>query len=52
MARTVAALAESFGRGAMTNHWIDLRNSDILLAMGSNLAENIPFPSVRYTSPA
>lgn len=37
---TVAALAESFGRGAMTNHWIDIRNADIILAMGSNPAEN------------
>lgn len=39
---TVPALAESFGRGAMTNHWIDLRNSDCILAMGSNPASNHP----------
>lgn len=26
----------------MTNHWIDLRNSDCLLIMGSNAAENHP----------
>jgi len=39
---TVAALAESFGRGAMTNHWIDLANSDCILIMGSNAAENHP----------
>jgi formate dehydrogenase major subunit len=38
----VAALAESFGRGAMTNHWIDLKNSDCILIMGSNAAENHP----------
>jgi len=39
---TVAALAESFGRGAMTNHWIDIGNSDCVLVMGSNAAENHP----------
>ncbi|MFH0957276.1 MAG: formate dehydrogenase-N subunit alpha, partial [Pseudomonadota bacterium] len=39
---TVPALAESFGRGAMTNHWIDLKNSDCILAMGSNPASNHP----------
>ncbi len=38
----MAALAESFGRGAMTNHWIDIRNSDVILIMGSNAAENHP----------
>jgi len=26
----------------MTNHWIDLRNSDCILIMGSNAAENHP----------
>jgi formate dehydrogenase major subunit len=26
----------------MTNHWIDIRNSDCILAMGSNPAENHP----------
>ena len=26
----------------MTNHWIDLKNSDCLLIMGSNAAENHP----------
>jgi len=39
---TVAALAESFGRGAMTNHWNDIANSDCILIMGSNAAENHP----------
>ena len=39
---TVAALAESFGRGAMTNHWNDIANSDCVLIMGSNAAENHP----------
>jgi len=31
----------------MTNHWIDIRNSDIILIMGSNAAENHPI-SFRY----
>jgi formate dehydrogenase major subunit len=35
-------LAESFGRGAMTNHWNDISNSDCILAIGSNPAENHP----------
>ncbi|MFC2060198.1 formate dehydrogenase-N subunit alpha [Chloroflexota bacterium] len=39
---TVASLAESFGRGAMTNHWIDIKNSDCILVIGSNAAENHP----------
>jgi hypothetical protein len=39
---TVAGLAASFGRGAMTNHWIDLKNSDAILAIGCNPAENHP----------
>jgi formate dehydrogenase major subunit len=26
----------------MTNHWIDLRNADVILIMGSNAAENHP----------
>jgi formate dehydrogenase major subunit len=38
----VAALAESFGRGAMTNHWIDIVNSDCIFVIGSNPAENHP----------
>jgi formate dehydrogenase major subunit len=38
----VAALAESLGRGAMTNHWIDIGNSDCILIMGANPAENHP----------
>jgi formate dehydrogenase major subunit len=39
---TVPSLAESFGRGAMTNHWVDLRNADVILVMGSNPASNHP----------
>jgi len=38
----VAALAESFGRGAMTNHWVDLKNADVIIVMGGNPAENHP----------
>ena len=35
----------------MTNHWIDLRNSDCILVMGSNPAENHPI-SFRYVNQA
>ena len=35
-------MANSFGRGAMTNHWIDIKNADVILIMGSNAAENHP----------
>ena len=46
---TVPALAETFGRGAMTNHPIDIRNTDCSLILGSNMAENHPcaFPFVQ-----
>jgi formate dehydrogenase major subunit len=39
---TVASLASTFGRGAMTNHWIDIKNSDCVLMMGGNPAECHP----------
>lgn len=39
---TVAALGASFGRGAMTNHWIDIKNSNCMMIIGSNAAENHP----------
>jgi len=39
---TVAALAESFGRGAMTNHFNDIGNSDCIMIIGSNAAEQHP----------
>jgi len=39
---TVAALIASFGRGAMTNHWIDIKNSNCIMIIGSNAAENHP----------
>jgi len=38
----VASLAASFGRGAMTNHWIDIQHSDCIMIIGSNAAENHP----------
>lgn len=39
---TVGALAESFGRGAMTNHYEDVKNSDVIMVLGSNAAECHP----------
>ncbi len=38
----MASLAASFGRGAMTNHWKDIKNADVVLVMGANPAENHP----------
>jgi formate dehydrogenase major subunit len=38
----VASLAATFGRGAMTNNWVDIRNADVILVMGGNPAENHP----------
>jgi len=35
-------LAATFGRGAMTNGWVDIKNTDVILAMGANPAENHP----------
>ena len=35
----------------MTNHWVDLKNSDCLLIMGSNAAENHPI-SMRWVMKA
>lgn len=48
---TVAGLAASFGRGIMTNHWIDIKNADVILIMGSNAAENHPI-SFRWVTRA
>ncbi len=39
---TVAALAATFGRGAMTNTWVDIKNADFILIMGGNPAEAHP----------
>jgi formate dehydrogenase major subunit len=38
----VAGLGPTFGRGAMTNHWNDLKNSDVIFVIGGNPAENHP----------
>jgi formate dehydrogenase major subunit len=38
----VVSLAASFGRGAMTNHWRDLKNADLILINGANPAEAHP----------
>jgi formate dehydrogenase major subunit len=38
----VASLAATFGRGAMTNGWVDIKNADVILVMGGNPAENHP----------
>ena len=35
-------MSPSFGRGAMTNSWQDMMNSDCFLIAGSNCAENHP----------
>ena len=48
---TVAGLAASFGRGAMTNHWIDIRHADLVMVIGSNPAENHPM-SFRWVTRA
>lgn len=41
-APTVSALAASFGRGAMTNTFVDIQNADVMLVMGGNMAEAHP----------
>jgi formate dehydrogenase-N alpha subunit len=41
-APTVAALATTFGRGGMTNSWVDIKNADFILVMGGNAAEAHP----------
>jgi formate dehydrogenase major subunit len=38
----VASLAATFGRGAMTNHWRDIRHADLILINGGNPAEAHP----------
>jgi formate dehydrogenase major subunit len=35
-------LAATFGRGAMTNHWRDIRHADLILINGANPAEAHP----------
>jgi formate dehydrogenase major subunit len=41
-ASSIAALTETIGRGGMTNHWTDIRNTDCVMAIGANPAENHP----------
>ncbi len=38
----MAGLGPTFGRGAMTNDWIDLKNSDVIFVFGANPASNHP----------
>jgi len=38
----VASLAPTFGRGAMTNSWTDIKNTDLVIIMGGNAAEAHP----------
>jgi formate dehydrogenase major subunit len=38
----VAGLAATFGRGAMTNNWVDIKNADVVVVMGGNPAEAHP----------
>jgi formate dehydrogenase major subunit len=38
----VAGLAPTFGRGAMTNHWADIKNANVIMVMGGNPAEAHP----------
>jgi len=38
----VAGLAPTFGRGAMTNNWVDIKNADVVMVMGGNPAEAHP----------
>jgi formate dehydrogenase-N alpha subunit len=38
----VAGLGPTYGRGAMTNDWTDIKNSDCILVLGANPAENHP----------
>ena len=42
VASGVKGLSESLGRGPMTNHWIDLSNSDCIMIIGANAAETFP----------
>lgn len=39
---TVSALASTFGRGAMTNTFVDIQNTDFIMVMGGNAAEAHP----------
>ena len=41
-ATTPPAMGAAFGRGAMTNPWMDIKNADLLWIEGSNIAECHP----------
>ena len=41
-APSVASLGPSFGHGAMTNTWMDIKNANLILVMGGNPAEAHP----------
>ena len=38
----MSSLGPTFGRGAMTNSWTDIRNTDLVLVMGGNAADAHP----------
>lgn len=38
----MSSLGQTFGRGAMTNSWTDIKNTDLVLVMGGNAAEAHP----------
>ncbi len=38
----MASLAPTFGRGAMTNAWADIKNANVIVIMGGNAAEAHP----------
>src|SRR5439155_20397683 len=38
----MVSLAASFGRGAMTNHWRDIKHADLILINGANPADAHP----------
>ncbi|MBM6999159.1 molybdopterin-dependent oxidoreductase [bacterium] len=42
---TVVGLAPTFGRGSMTTHWDDFKNTDFILHCGSNSCESHPLSS-------
>lgn len=39
---SVSSLAATYGRGAMTNNWNDIKNANVVIIMGGNAAEAHP----------
>ncbi|WP_392552818.1 formate dehydrogenase-N subunit alpha [Orbus wheelerorum] len=39
---SVSSLAATYGRGAMTNNWNDIKNANVVIVMGGNAAEAHP----------